>query len=86
MAGIAITSTDQVSILGGSSVRETVGVQLERSGAARSTTTASERGQALEKTSERAREAIAEERRRRNEKSERLRQARLQAEQQQRQL
>lgn len=86
MASIAITSTDQVSILCGSSVGETVGVQLERSGAARSTTTASERGKALERTTETARKAIAEERRRRNEKNERLRQARLQAEQQQRQL
>ena len=86
IASIAITSTDQVSTICGSSIGETGGVPLERPGAARSTTTASERGKALEKTSERAREAIAEERRRREDKSERLRQARLQAEQQQRQL
>lgn len=86
MASIAITSTDQVSILRGSSIGETVGVPFEQLGAARSTTTASERGKALERTSEIARKAIAEEHRRRHEKNERLRHARLQAEQQQRQL
>lgn len=48
--------------------------------------TASEREAAFERSTQIARESMAEERRRRDEKSERLRLARLQAEQQQRQL
>ncbi len=48
--------------------------------------TSAQKGVAFERRSQAARDSIAEEHRRRDEKTERLRTARLQAEQQQRQL
>lgn len=52
----------------------------------RNTMTAADRLAASERTNSAAREALAEERRRREEKTERLRKARLQAQEQGRQL
>lgn len=66
--------------------KEPIGAAYDRPTTVHVIRTASEREAAFERSSHIARKSMAEERRRSDEKNERLRVARLQAEQQQRQL
>lgn len=81
-----IASTHQVPVLNEINKQEPVGTAQDRPATVRVIRTASEREAVFERSSEIARKSMAEERRRCDERYERLRLARLQAEQQQRQL
>ncbi|WP_081870750.1 hypothetical protein [Shinella sp. DD12] len=81
-----ISNTHQVSTQNDPDNKKPVGPAYVRPSIFRVMRTASEREAAFERSTQIARESMAEERRRRDEKSERLRLARLQAAQQQRQL
>ncbi|WP_313523057.1 hypothetical protein [Shinella sp.] len=81
-----IASTHQRSVQNETNKQEPVETAQDRPPTVRVIRTASEREAVFERTSEIARKSMAEERRRCHERYERLRLARLQAEQQQRQL
>lgn len=81
-----ISSKRQGSVQNDPEDKEPVAAAYDRPTTVRILRTASEREAAFERSTQIVRKSMAEERRRRDEKNERLRLARLQAEQQQRQL